>query len=121
MHAWKLLPLLTLTSLATADGSLFARRGPLEVSLRAPFQEIFQKGADDEKFSAAGVLSYRDPATGKEVVLPDVDVSVRGHTSRRGTECPFPKLRIKFRDKESRQESLFAGLRGVRIGTHCGD
>ena len=39
-----------------------------------------------------------------------VAVSVRGHTSKRETECTFPKLKLKL-----------AGSRSIKIGSHCGD
>jgi hypothetical protein len=91
------------------------------MTLQAPLQELFDKGTTDDKFAVTGVLSYRDPATGAEVRIPDVQISVRGHTSKRETECTFPKLKIKFRDAAARDASLFAGSDGVRIGTHCGE
>ena len=40
----------------------------------------------------------------------DVAVSVRGHTSRRETECTFPKLKLKLKEAGS-----------IKIGTHCGE
>jgi hypothetical protein len=101
--------------------SLFSTDSTVEMTLEAPLQELFDKGTADEKFAATGVLSYRDTATGAQVRLPDVEISVRGHTSKRETECPFPKLKIKFRNTAARDASIFAGSDGLRIGTHCGD
>jgi hypothetical protein len=102
---------------------LFSSALPIEVTLRAPLQQLFEKGIDDDNFSVRGVLSYRDGSTGSNVVVPDVDVSVRGHTSKRETECSFPKLKIKFEKSDDgvRARSIFAGLDGLRIGTHCGE
>src|SRR5260221_488295 len=82
---------------------------PLALKLEAPLQELFAKGSEDENFSVAGRLSYKDPGTGADVTR-DAQVSVRGHTSRRETECAFPKLKLKFKDGGD-----------LRIGTHCGE
>jgi hypothetical protein len=38
-------------------------------------------------------LSYKAPSSGADVILKDIQVSVRGHTSREETECTFPKLK----------------------------
>jgi hypothetical protein len=106
---------------APPASQLFSSAEPIELTLEAPLQRLFDKGVDDEKFSVRGALSYRDASTGADVVLRDVDVSVRGHTSKRETECSFPKLKIKFDKADNRRQSLFAGLDGLRIGTHCGE
>ena len=79
------------------------------LTLEAPVTELFQRGQADENFSVPGTVTYKD-SSGKDVVIRDVQVSVRGHTSRRETECTFPKLKLKFPDKAS-----------VKIGTHCGE
>lgn len=100
---------------------LFSSDAPIELTLEAPLQKLFDKGIDDDKFSVQGVLSYRDAGTGADVVVPDVDVSVRGHTSKREAECTFPKLKIKFDKADARERSIFAGLDGLRVGTHCGE
>jgi hypothetical protein len=100
---------------------LFSSDAPIELTLEAPFQQLFEKGVRDDNYSVRGVLSYRDASTGSKVVVPDVDVSVRGHTSKRESECTFPKLKIKFDKADGRDRSIFADLDGVRIGTHCGE
>lgn len=82
----------------------------ISLRLEAPIQELLEKGTDDEKVSVVGTLSYKDPRSGSDVVLPGVAVSVRGHTSRRETECTFPKLKLKLE-----------GSRSIKIGSHCGD
>jgi hypothetical protein len=106
--------------LAVPEAQLFTSAEPIELTLEAPLQQLFDKGVADDKFSVRGVLSYRDASTGSSVVVPDIDVSVRGHTSKRETECSFPKLKIKF-DKAAPSRSIFGGLDGLRIGTHCGE
>jgi hypothetical protein len=115
------LAVIALTTVTVADRPLFSTDRTVELTLEAPLQEIFDKGASDDKFTAKGVLSYRDPERGSAVVIPEVAVSVRGHTSKRETECSFPKLKLEFGDKSARDASIFSGLDRVRIGTHCGE
>jgi hypothetical protein len=86
-----------------------AGTGPLALTIDAPLEELFQKGAEDEKVSVPGRVTYKDPGSGADVTR-EAQVSVRGHTSRRETECTFPKLKLKFKEGDV-----------LRIGTHCGE
>jgi hypothetical protein len=83
--------------------------GPIALTLEAPLRELFAKGEENENFSVPGRLSYKDPSSGADVQR-DAQVSVRGHTSRRETECTFPKLKLKFKEGNE-----------LKIGTHCGE
>jgi hypothetical protein len=83
----------------------------VSITLTAPLHKLFaNKSADEDRFFVPGTLSYKDPETGTDVVLPEIQVSVRGHTSRNEEECPFPKLKLKAKP---------GGV--LRIGTHCGE
>jgi hypothetical protein len=82
---------------------------PIELTLDAPLQELFSKGLEDEKVFVPGTLRIKN-ADGSEAELPGVEVSVRGNTSRRETECTFPKLKLKLAQAGS-----------IKIGTHCGE
>jgi hypothetical protein len=115
------LALIALTTVTVGDRPFFSTDRTVELTLEAPLQELFETGARDDKFKATGVLSYRDPERGSAVVIPEVAVSVRGHTSKRETECSFPKLKVEFGDKSAPDASIFSGLDGIRIGTHCGE
>jgi hypothetical protein len=90
--------------------SLLEGKGPVTLTIEAPIDELFQKGLEDEKIFVPGKVTFKDPGSGADVVLTDVAVSVRGHTSRRETECGFPKLKLKLK-----------GAGSVKIGTHCDD
>ena len=81
----------------------------MALTLEAPLQELFAKGSEDEKFSVPGRVSYKDPSSGVDV-RREATVSVRGHTSRRETECTFPKLKLTFKEGDE-----------LKIGTHCGE
>lgn len=96
-------PAVKLPSLLDGDGAA-------ALKLEAPLQQLFDKGSEDENVTVPGTLTFKDPHTGSDVVLKDVEVSVRGHTSRRETECTFPKLKLKLK-----------GAGSVKIGTHCGE
>ena len=118
----KVLAILCLAGVSAGDSPLFSARTTLDLTLKAPLKEVFQQRSDDDKFAAQAELGYRDPRTGADVVISGVELSVRGHTSRRGSECPFPKLKMAFGKKVgSRGESIFGALQGLRIGTHCGE
>jgi hypothetical protein len=95
---------------ARAHPEFFGSTTPIALKLEAPLQKLFEEGAENEKDSVPGILSYKDPASGADVVLRDVKVSVRGHTSRRETECTFPKLKLEL-----------PGGYDLKIGTHCGE
>jgi hypothetical protein len=83
---------------------------PIALTLEAPLQDLFARGAENEAVVVPGTLRLKDPATGADVALAGVEVSVRGHTSRRETECTFPKLKLKLK-----------GAGSIKIGTHCGE
>ena len=87
---------------------LFTATDPLAITLEAPLHELFAKD-DNEDVSVPGIVSYKDPSSGSEVKR-EAQVSVRGHTSRRETECTFPKLKLKFKEGDV-----------LKIGTHCGE
>lgn len=101
--------------------SIFDQHDVLEFTLAAPFQDLFDRADRDADFSVPAVLSYRDKGTGRMIQIEGVDVSVRGNTSRRGTECSFPKLKLRLPGNGVPGESPFHDLRTLKIGTHCGD
>ena len=80
----------------------------LALTLAAPMKELFAKDADPD-FSVEGTVSYKDPSSGAAVERA-ATISVRGNTSRRETECTFPKLKLKFKEGDV-----------LKIGTHCGE
>lgn len=84
------------------------------LTLEAPLQELFDKGTHDENFSVPASLTLEKHESGPDAVWTDVAVSVRGNTSRRETECTFPKLKLKLKLKLNGGASL-------KIGTHCGE
>src|SRR5262245_27508022 len=75
--------------------ALLEGEDPIALTLEAPLQELFAKGSQDENVTVPATLRFKDPASGTDVELADLQLNVRGHTSRRETECTFPKLKLK--------------------------
>jgi hypothetical protein len=87
---------------------LLAGATPLTLTVEAPLKELFAR--DEERdFSVEGIVSYKDPSSGNPLKRT-ATISVRGNTSRRETECTFPKLKLKFKEGDV-----------LKIGTHCGE
>ena len=84
----------------------FASAEPLSVRLDAPFNDLFAH-AQQNRYAVRGQLIWTEG--GRQRRIADVKVTVRGNTSRRETECTFPKLKVAW-----------AGG-SVKIGTHCGN
>src|SRR5262245_31248142 len=95
---------------ASRGPDLLAGDDTIQLTLEAPLGRLFERGQTDENFTVPGTLTYTDARTGEPITLRDVVVSARGHSSRRETECTFPKLKLK----------IAAGV-GLKIGTHCGE
>jgi hypothetical protein len=105
------------------DGSgnpLFDRPDPVELTLEAPIQKLFENGKDNEDYTVRGTLSLKPPGAQADV-FSDVEISVRGNTSKRESECPFPKLKLKLPEKKASSQSSVNGLESLKIGTHCGE
>ena len=96
-----------------ASEDLFEPASVLEFSLSAPFDELFAQSQHNPDYEVNGALALSgSPAIG-------VTVSTRGHTSRRTSECDFPKLKLTFGGAPD--TSIFRGLKTLKLGTHCGD
>jgi hypothetical protein len=104
-----------------ATNALFSSYDLLEVTLEGPFQELFLKAQQDPDFAVPGSLTYADAKTGQRTTIDGVRISTRGHTSRRESECEFPKLKLQFDDGPDGESSPFAGMKNLKLGTHCGE
>jgi hypothetical protein len=101
--------------------SLFSSHSVLHVRLEAPLHEIFATASSKTAHEVSGTLSYKDEATGREIVLERVGVSVRGNTSKTEAECAFPKLKLRFTPGGAVDSSLFRAMKEIKVGTHCGE
>lgn len=101
------------------DGSLFDGQDVLELTVEAPFDDLFANARDDDDYSVTGSVAYTDPATGRTIAIDDVAITTRGHTSRNASECDFPKLKLKFGPHAG--DGLFEDIETLKVGTHCAD
>src|SRR4051812_22496752 len=102
------------------DPPLFSRADVLAVRLEAPFGRLVENGRWDTTYSVRGRLTYLDPA-GRSTALNDVDIEIRGNSSRDQQECAFPKLTLHFRSDDALERSIFRDQPKIDIGTHCDD
>jgi hypothetical protein len=79
----------------------------IAMRLTAPFNEIFVHAYDEGGPTFRGTLTVESRESGP--VEQDVELSVRGNSSKAPNECTFPKLKIR------------AGERTFKLGTHCGE
>jgi len=111
-------------SLARADSRLFSSHEVLALRLEAPFEDLFAGAKRDPEYAVDGTLA--DTSTGTKAPADEVGkpiavrISLRGHTSRRDTECTFPKLKVSLGDRRG-QGTIFDGVKTLKIGTHCGE
>ena len=128
MGARSLLAVVALTTLALQaraapaepTSSLFSSYEVLALKLAAPFNDLFAhaRTPTSAEYAVTGTLTYTDG--GREVTVDGVKVSVRGNTSRRETECAFPKLKVQF-PAGAPASGLLSGITSLKIGTHCGE
>ena len=94
----RLIPLLlslVLTSLSAAPAvgpALFSSEEVLEMKLEFPIADLIANARKDSEYLVKGAVSYLDPASGQQVLIKDVEVSTRGHTS-----LPRPRGRASTR------------------------
>jgi hypothetical protein len=103
-----------------ASGALFSSYSAIELRLKAPFEDLFKRGRATDTYGVSGVLSYTDQA-GREATIDGVKITLRGHTSMRESECVFPKLKLEFDERARAQDPMFAGIKTLKLGTHCGE
>jgi hypothetical protein len=84
----------------------FSGTAPLQLRLEAPLDDLFGH-AQQDGYSVRGSLTRTDGGDPRRI--DPVTVSVRGHTSRRESECSFPKLKLTWDGA------------AIKIGTHCGE
>jgi len=102
-----------------ADAAVFSSYDLLELRLDAPLRELIAKTQQEENYTVTGTLKVVGKPDQRDAAPITIKLSTRGHTSKRTEECEFPKLKIAF--PEGADRSIFAGMKAVKLGTHCGD
>jgi hypothetical protein len=105
-------------TLVPATPALFSADTPLAFEIKAPFTDLIAAGRETEDYSVEGTVSYGGDGA-RRAAGQTVKVALRGHTSRRESECAFPKLKLHFNATPG--DGPFAGTRSVKVGTHCGE
>src|SRR5437870_2685167 len=110
---------LAIGAIAVSTPTLFSSYALVTLQLKAPFAELIDGGRENDDQSVIGSLSYGNGRGAESAVIEHVRISLRGHTSRNESECAFPKLKLHFNTPP--KEGPFAGVRSVKVGTHCGE
>jgi hypothetical protein len=97
---------------------VFSSHSIVEATIEAPFAELIEKGRQRSDYTVSGTLTLSD--TNRKVTFGNIQISTRGHTSLRETECSFPKLKLDF-TRSRVDRTLFDGVEALKIGTHCSD
>lgn len=97
---------------------LFASQDPLPLRIEAPFNDLFTQARTNDDHAVTGKLTYTHQ--GRDTTIDGVKITLRGNTSRRETECTFPKLRIQLPPGADTGPLLKAG-EPLKLGTHCGE
>jgi hypothetical protein len=100
---------------AARDEGLLANDDIIAIRLEAPFDELFARAKHEPDYAVDGTMVIADE---RQPGIPvPVTIGLRGNTSRRESECTFPKLKVKVRGNDL----LPGNLRTLKIGTHCGE
>jgi hypothetical protein len=102
---------------ASQELPLFASHEVVELTIRAPLENVFQH-RDDESEEYAGVVVVHGPSAECDTV--DVEIRTRGHSRLQERICSFPPLRLDF-PKSGVAGTLFEGQDKLKLVTHCQD
>jgi hypothetical protein len=92
---------------------LFTSLEPVQMTLRAPFKELFKDKNKDEVEAQPAQLTY--VLNGQPTTL-DLQIELRGKTRRR--KCRFPPIRLNFPKKDV-AGTLFAGQNKLKLVVQC--
>lgn len=114
------------SSFIRSNTPLFQSYASLNMTLSAPLDRLFSVRARANSENPQEVLNHHvtgsiefDDANGQKKSLP-ITIKLRGNTSQELSECPFPKMRIRF-NKNQIRGTLFEGNDELNLGTHCGE
>jgi hypothetical protein len=102
---------------AQDEGPLFASHDVVTLTIRAPFEDIFdERGDEPEEYD--GVVAI----TGEQgrVDTVDVEIRTRGRARLQKRICRFPPLRLDF-PRSRVVGTLFEGQDKLKLVTHCQD
>jgi hypothetical protein len=95
---------------------LFASLDPFDITITADFKAVQRdRDVDSKKLYPGTMAIVKDGAAGKPI---PIQLRTRGHVRRNPRLCEFAPLRLEF-PKDGLEGTVFAGLRFIRLGTHC--
>jgi hypothetical protein len=96
-----------------APHPLFADQQLIQLTIRGPLRDLIRRAEQSEEPADATLtLGGARPETHA------IRLSPRGISRRRRDTCPFPPLRIEFRERPV-AASFFTGQRRLKLVTHC--
>ncbi len=98
------------TGMSADAPRIFSSDSTVAFTLEAPLGDLFAAAAADPDAAVAGRIAYADP-DGRTMVLRGVRVSVRGHTSRSESECPFSEAGAALRRRPAARFALRPAVR----------
>lgn len=120
MTKWLMVLLAACAALAAAPATaqraphpLFADQQIIRLTIRGPLRDLIRRAEQSEDAADATLtLDGARPETHA------IRLSPRGISRRRRDVCPFPPLRIEFRERPA-ATSFFTGQRRLKLVTHC--
>jgi hypothetical protein len=107
------------TPAASSASTLFSSYDVVTLEVKAPFNDLFDHARTNDAYAVDGTLSFTE--AGRSITVDHVKITIRGNTSKRESECTFPKLKLQFPRDAPVEGALFAGRSSIKIGTHCGE
>jgi hypothetical protein len=95
---------------------LFADDAPLVLTLTADFKAVTRDRDPDSTRTFPATITYT--GAGGTTVSTPLAIRNRGHARRQVSTCDFPPLRLEF-DRAAVTDTVFAGHRALKLGTHC--
>ena len=109
---------------AAPDPTFFTTQDAVTLRLEGPFNELFVRAGQNQtaaETSSAVTGKLTVTQRGRDTAIDGVQIAVRGHTSRRPGECPFPKLKVTVPANHPATQTVLGGQSVLKIGTHCGE
>ena len=103
-----------LLSTAFGQNRMFDSEEIITIKIETPLSELIADRSEEAPDQPV-VISYK---VGKEKIIIDGEIAVRGNYRRRPDICPFPPLKLKIK-KNERAGTLFDAQKKIKLVTHC--
>ncbi|MEM6802307.1 MAG: hypothetical protein AAF696_12940, partial [Bacteroidota bacterium] len=103
-----------LLSTAFGQNRMFDSEEIITIKIETPLSELIADRSEEAPDQPV-VISYK---VGKEKIIIDGEIAVRGNYRRRPDICPFPPLKLKIK-KNERAGTIFEAQKKIKLVTHC--